>query len=201
MTSTLVSKKTGTPLIKVGEKTTTPTTDSAAKVVKIDKRAVRLAQNEEYLKDKNVSAFIEMIAWAEGGGYDFKYGAIKGLKNDPWRFSDYSTHPGAGKGGKTTAAGMYQITIDTWKDHAVRAMGLTDFSPHTQDLIAVNLLRRVGVIDAVVNGDFQTAAAGASHPWASLAQGSGLPNRYPPQPYKAYEEMLAKYKELGGTAK
>lgn len=50
-----------------------------------------------------MSAFLKAIGEAEGGGYDFKYGAVRGKRNDPWRFSDFSTHPGPGFGGRTTA--------------------------------------------------------------------------------------------------
>lgn len=189
------------PLIRVGEATTTPAGNSEPKKIKVDTQAVRREQNEEYLKSSNVKAFLGMITWAEGGGYDFKYGAVAGKKNDKWRFTDYSTHPGKGVDGHTTAAGAYQITKDTWMDHGIKMMGLTDFSPHTQDLIAVDKLRRMKVIDALVDGDFQAAMKGASQPWAALPQGPGLGNRYPAQPYKAYETALEKYKELGGVAK
>ena len=103
-----------------------------------------------------MAAFLKAIGEAEGGGYDFKYGAVKGKRNDPWRFTDTSTHPGPGFGGKTTAAGMYQITIDTWRDHGGK-MGLTDFTPTTQDLIAVEMLRSLGVIDNIEAGDIAGA--------------------------------------------
>ena len=55
-----------------------------------------MAENREHLKNANIQAFLRAIADAEGGGYDFKYGAVKGKKNDPWRFTGYSTHPGPG---------------------------------------------------------------------------------------------------------
>ena len=74
----------------------------------------RVAENEAHLAHPNIAAFLKAIAAAEGGGYDFKYGALKGRSNDRWRFTDTSTHPGPGIDGKTTAAGMYQITRPTW---------------------------------------------------------------------------------------
>jgi hypothetical protein len=55
-----------------------------------------------YQADPNAAAYLKAIAASECGGYDFKYGAVKGKKNDPWRFTDTSTHPGAGFGGRTT---------------------------------------------------------------------------------------------------
>lgn len=147
--------------------TTTPRESVDAKVIRIQlKQSTRRAENEELLANGNVAAFIKAIAAAEGGGYDFKYGALKGKRNDPWRFSDYSTHPGPGKGGKTTAAGMYQINIATWRDHAGK-MGLTDFTPKTQDLIAVEILRSIGVIDKIKTGDVAGAMPRAAVKWAA----------------------------------
>lgn len=158
----------------------------------------RLLENKAYLVDPNVKAFLQAIGEAEGGGYDFKYGAVKGKKNDPWRFSDTSTHPGFGSGKKSTASGMYQITIATWRDHGQDRMGLTDFSNETQDLIAVNLLRSVGVIENIRNGDIGTALSKASRKWAALPQGKDQGNRYPEQPYMPYDEFVGHYKRFGG---
>ena len=189
---------TNTKMVKVGTGHTTSLSDKTPQVVKVDMRPIRLAQNREYLKNANVKAFLGSIAWAEGGGYDFKYGAVQGRKNDKWRFTDFSTHPGPGADGKTTAAGMYQITKDTWKDHGINGMGLIDFSPDTQDLIAVNLLRRMGAVDALLKDQFGIAMSKASWPWAALEQAQGKGNRHPGQPYKKYEDTRAKYLELGG---
>lgn len=91
-------------------RTTTPSNDSEAKKVKVKlSKEQRLAENREALKNANVQAFLKAIADAERGGYDFKYGALKGRRNDPWRFTDYSTHPGPGSGGVTTAAGCTKL--------------------------------------------------------------------------------------------
>lgn len=182
-------------------RTTTPTKDDEAKVVRIAlNRKTCLEENSAYLADANVAAFLKAIGEAEGGGYDFKYGAVKGKRNDPWRFTDTSTHPGPGFGGKTTAAGMYQITIDTWRDHGGK-MGLTDFTPTTQDLIAVEMLRSLGVIDSIKAGDIAGAMPQAAKKWAALPMGPGLKNRYPPQPYMDYDTFLATYKASGGSVK
>jgi muramidase (phage lysozyme) len=182
-------------------KTTTSTESSEAKAVRIAlKKKTRLEENLEYLADANVVAFLKAIGEAEGGGYDFKYGAVKGKRNDRWRFTDTSTHPGPGFGGKTTAAGMYQITIDTWRDHGGK-MGLIDFTSKTQDLIAVEMLRSLGVIDNIKAGDVAGAMPQAAKKWAALPMGPGLANRYPPQPYVDYDTFLVSYKAAGGTTK
>lgn len=182
-------------------RTTTPSADAKAKVVRIKPtKEERLAEKKETLKNANVQAFIKAIAKAEGGDYDFKYGAIKGKRNDPWRFSDYSTHPGAGFRG-STAAGMYQITKDTWHDHGETAMGLTDFTPQTQDLIAVDMLRSVGVIDKIKAGEIAESMAPAARKWAGLPEGPGRGNHYPPQPFVSYETFVQSYIGFGGSTK
>lgn len=185
-------------LVKVGTGHTTPLDDKKPQTIKVDYLPIRKAENEEYLKNANVKAFLGAIAWSEGGGYDFKFGAVEGRKNDKWRFTDFSTHPGAGSDGRTTAAGMYQIKKDIWHAHGVKGMGLTDFSSNTQDLIAISLLRESGAMTPLLQSDFSGAMKHASHRWAALEQGSGLGNFYKPQPYKKYEDTRAKYLELGG---
>lgn len=156
----------------------------------------RLALNRESLKNPNVQAFLKAIAQAEGGDYDFKYGAIRGKKKDPWRFTNFSTHPGVGYDGKTTAAGMYQINEVTWKDHGARRMGLTDFTPETQDLIAVSILGKA--VESIKAGDIDSGLEHASFQWAALPQGPGKPGRYK-QPYIEYEKFKASYLSAGGT--
>lgn len=196
-----VTSPSGRILHHQASKTTTVRESSDAKVVRIAlKRKTRLEENEAYLANANVAAFLKAIGEAEGGGYDFKYGAVKGKRNDPWRFTDMSTHPGPGYGGKTTAAGMYQITIDTWRDHGGK-MGLTDFSSRTQDLIAVEMLRSLGVIDNIQAGDIAGAMPQAAKKWAALPMGPGLENHYPPQPYMNYDTFLTTYKAAGGLTK
>ena len=201
MTDTVTSP-TGKVLHKGATKNTTLKESAEAKAVRIKLlKNKRLEENKEYLANPNVSAFLKAIAFAEGGGYNFKYGAIKDKKNDKWRFTDFSTHPGAGFGGVITAAGMYQITIDTWVDHGKKAMGLTDFTPATQDLIAVDLLRSVGVIDKIKDGDIAGSMSPAARKWSSLPKGPGLPNWYPPQPYIKFEDFENSYKSYGGKTK
>lgn len=181
--------------------TTTPKESAEAKEIRILlNKKTRLEENEEYLANANVAAFLKAVSEAEGGGYDFKYGAVKGKRNDPWRFTDTATHPGAGYGGKTTAAGMYQITVDTWHQHG-GAMGLTDFTPKTQDLTAIEILRSCGVIDKIKEGDIAGAMPQSAKKWAALPKGPGLGNHWPPQPYVSYENFLATYKAAGGTVR
>lgn len=80
-------------------------------------------------------------------------------------------------------------------------MGLTDFPPKTQDLIAVEMPRSLGVIDNIKAGDVAGAMPQAAKKWAALPMGPGLANRYPPQPYTDYDTFLVTYKAAGGSVK
>lgn len=196
MSSTITSPS-GRILHHRATKITTLHEDAEAKVVRVKRdKEKRLAENQEYLKNRNVQAFLKTIAEAEGGGYDFMYGAVKGKKKDPWRFTDSSTHPGPGYHG-STAAGMYQITKETWRDHGINAMALTDFKPETQDLIAVEMLRSIGIIEKIKAGEIADSMAPAARKWAALPEGPGKGNHYPPQPYVSYEKFIQSYKSFG----
>jgi muramidase (phage lysozyme) len=160
--------------------------------------ACRLRENRTLLAHPNMQAFLKAIAEAEGGGYDFKYGAVRDKRDDRWRFTDFTTHPGAGRGGSVTAAGMYQETRPTWREMSAK-MGLDDFSPGTQDLVAVEILRTIGAVDDILRGDLAAALDKASRRWSSLPRGKGRPGRYPPQPSIAFETFEAHYRTAGGV--
>ena len=155
---------------------------SAEKQEQIRLRAAeRLAEDRESLKNPKVRAFLDTVAETEGGEYHFKYGAVKGLENDPWRFTDESTHPGWGRGGKRSPAGRYQMTIGTWREHKNK-VGLDDFSPATQDVLAIEELRSAKALDAVKAGHFDAAVLEidkknkrASGKWESLPSSKASP--------------------------
>jgi muramidase (phage lysozyme) len=201
MATDIILSPSGKKLLRRTSASTTSKESSEAKTIRISQlKAARLAENEVLLENQNVSAFLKAIAVAEGGGYDFKYGAVKGKRNDPWRFTDFSTHPGAGYGGRTTAAGMYQLTFDTWRQFSEK-MGLSDFTPKTQDLIVVEMLRTINVIEKIKIGDIAGAMQPAASKWAALPMGPGMSNRYPPQPLMKFEDFLKNYQANGGNLK
>lgn len=74
---------------------------------------------------------LNAIAGTESPGYD--------VMNGGQRFADMSQHPlrkgQAAKGGTTSASGRYQFVRATW-ERAAKALGLTDFSPVSQDRAA-----------------------------------------------------------------
>jgi muramidase (phage lysozyme) len=198
---TAPSNQIGTKISNAASEMVTKANNPQGSSSQTAQQLARLKANKEVLANPNVSAYLKAIASAEGGGYDFKYGAFKGKKNDPWRFTDFSTHPGTGLGGVNTAAGMYQITKDTWTDHGEKMMGLTDFTPATQDLIAVDMLRRNGTLDKIMNGDIAGSMSQNAPSWSSLPQGPGMPGYWPKQPYLNYQDFLQSYKNFGGTVK
>lgn len=122
-------------------------------------------------------AFLDAIAARESGGrFNVMYGGQT--------FSDYSRHPGVyntiqsgpNRGQKSSAAGGYQFLESTWNDQA-KKLGLTDFSPQSQQLAAWDLAKTnyPGNLDAVLStGNANDAALAASKlhsTWTSLPGG------------------------------
>lgn len=201
MTARTLTSPSGRTLQHVASRRTTPAEDRAAKELRVlASTQKRLAENREYLKNANVRAYLAAIAAAEGGDYDLMYGGVRGKKNDKWRFSDFSTHPGPGIDGRTTAAGRYQINKINWKENGEKKMGLTDFSNETQDLIAVESIRYAHAIDDVIAGNIEPAARKTSTVWAAIPKGPGLPNDAG-QPYMPYDKFLQAFKDNGGIAR
>ncbi|MET3133638.1 muramidase (phage lysozyme) [Oxalobacteraceae bacterium GrIS 1.11] len=165
----------------------TPKSHTAPISVPVDKKKIRREENEEYLKNENVKAFLAMTGKSEGGDYHAKFGW---LKNKPdWVFTDESTHPGAGNGGKTTAAGLYQINNACWTEHGIKSQGLSDFSPHTQDMISVDNLRAYHSIQFIIDGDIKSAINKLKeNQWTSFKT-------------HKYEVLEGWYEEAGGKVK
>lgn len=136
--------------------------------------------------EANVKKFLDFLGRAEGADYNTIVGGGK--------FSDFRAHPRVigltTKEGTSTAAGKYQIVGTTYDDIAPK-IGVRDFSPDSQDKIAIELIRRKGALEDVRNGNFQAAVAKLGGIWASL----------PSSPYsqpKRSPEWVAK--ELGDGA-
>jgi lysozyme len=143
------------------------------------------------VNDPNVRAFLWMIRTGEGtanaNGYTTFFGGS--------HFSDLSKHPNVahtGGGYTSTAAGAYQFVYGTWTE-AQAALGLPDFSPASQDLAAVWLIKRRGALADVLAGRIATAIGKCNKEWASLA---GSPYG---QPTLTIADDLAAYVNAGGN--
>ena len=142
----------------------------------------------------NVLAFLDMLAWSEGtsiskytrdDGYDVIVGGIDLTPNDgvddaPDSFRDYSRHPGwlitvNRRGLRSTAAGRYQLLYRYWKHYRIQ-LGLPDFGPISQDLIAIQQIRERGALPMIRAGLLADAVSRCSNIWASLP-GAGYGQR------------------------
>lgn len=153
--NTEVISPNGKRLRKAATRTTTPGENSNAKEVRLSKLKRRIEENTQYLEDSNVKAFLVMIGKSEGGDYHAKFGWD--AKHPELIFTDESTHPGWGLDNKSTASGLYQINDACWREHGIKAQGLADFSPHTQDLIAVETIRYRKAMPDVQAGKLKSA--------------------------------------------
>jgi muramidase (phage lysozyme) len=102
------------------------------------------------------------------------------VKNGGALFAGYGSFPDyIGRGGTSTASGKYQFTSGTWKE-AAAALGLTDFSPASQDKAAWWLANRTYLQNAhrdlasdLAQGGHEAGIAAALRGrWPSLPGGS-----------------------------
>ena len=122
---------------------------------------------------RNLSAFLDMLAVSEGtsnspttrdDGYDQIVGRTV--------FHSYATHPNIlvrlpKLGISSTAAGRYQLLARYWVAYKSR-LHLSDFSPRSQDLIAIQQIRERHALPDIEAGRLDDAIAKVSNIWASL---------------------------------
>lgn len=113
-------------------------------------------------------------------------------------FTDYSDHPRKlvtlHPKLKSTAAGRYQL-LSRWWDAYRKQLGLKDFSPKSQDAVALQQIKERGALPMIDRGDIRQAIDRCSNIWASLP-GAG----YGQFEHKA-DSLIAKFKEAGGTVR
>jgi muramidase (phage lysozyme) len=150
----------------------------------------------------NERAFLSMIAFAEIGpdllaishrGYNVLVGSTAA---NPKLFHDYSDHPrvivNVRPGLYSTAAGRYQILKRTFDAYKTR-LELPDFSPASQDAIAMQLIRECGAIKDINAGRITEAIKKVKSRWASMP-GAG----YKDQNEQKMADLVNAYKEAGG---
>lgn len=143
-------------------------------------------------------AFLDTLAWSEGTdklgqptnnhGYDVIVGGSL--------FTSYADHPRKlidlpRLKIKSTAAGRYQLLARYW-DAYRKQLGLKDFSPASQDAVALQQIKERRALDLIDNGNIRQAIDRCSNIWASLP-GAG----YGQHEHKV-ENLLKKFKEAGG---
>lgn len=132
--------------------------------------------------DPKLKSFLDLIAWSEGtstsritknDGYDVIVSGVDG----PSIFTSYADHPFAS--GRpavvvrkeplltSTAAGRYQILLHWWQQYKAM-LHLPDFSPASQDAVAIQQIRERGGLAKIEAGDIQGAIAACSNIWASM---------------------------------
>jgi len=128
----------------------------------------------DQLGGQNIAAFLDMIAASEIGsallaesddGYNILVGSTT---SHPLLFTDYSQHPNIlSQACNSTAAGLYQL-LHRYAVSYIASLKLPDFSPASQDAIAVEQIKERGAIPHILVGDFATAVQLCSNIWASL---------------------------------
>lgn len=139
--------------------------------------------------DMNTKAFLMALRVGEGAADANGYRRLCGGGN----FDNFAKHPalagwrglplsdalcdGAGvpRGSVSTAAGAYQINKPTWLRLAAK-LGLTDFSPASQDAAAMQLIAEKGATADVSAGRTASAVYKIRRIWASLP-GAGYGQR------------------------
>ncbi|MBU9608259.1 glycoside hydrolase family 104 protein [Burkholderia multivorans] len=121
----------------------------------------------------NRCAFLDMVAWSEGTsripGSDDGYRVLVGATPDkPLTFASYAAHPDIlNRALNSTAAGRYQLLYRYWLAYRT-SLRLTDFSPLSQDRIALQQIREKGALTLIDAGSFTKAVQLCSGIWASL---------------------------------
>lgn len=126
---------------------------------------------------QNRAAFLDMLAYSELGPKllslsDNGYNVIVGsTPANPILFTSYSDHPRKvvqiNAKLKSSAAGRYQL-LARYFDAYKKTLGLTDFSPASQDAIALRQIQERKAITDIDAGRFDEAVAKVSNIWASL---------------------------------
>ncbi|MNM83533.1 Phage lysozyme [compost metagenome] len=147
---------------------------------------------------RNVTAFLQMLAWSEGTdngrqptrdrGYDVIVGGQL--------FRSYADHPRVlvdlpKLGIQSTAAGRYQL-LRRYYDAYRKTLNLRDFSPLSQDLIALQQIRERRALPLIQAGRITEAIAKVRNIWASLP-GAGYG-----QHEQKLDRLLDVYRQAGG---
>lgn len=145
----------------------------------------------------NLKAFLDTIAFSEIGAdllakSDNGYNVIVGGK----LFTGYHDHPRIlvdlpKLGVKSTAAGRYQL-LARYYDAYKKSLGLPDFSPASQDAIAIQQIRERHALPLIESGKIADALGFVKNIWASL------PGANYGQHENKMQALLTAYTNAGG---
>jgi len=111
----------------------------------------------------NVEKFLKLITFTEGTDRQkTPYNELFGFTN----FVGYDAHPNIlirASNYSSTAAGRYQILKRTAK-----MLKMKDFTPESQDLAAIQLIKQAGAYNFVLAGEWEKAILKTNKVWASL---------------------------------
>lgn len=156
--------------------------------------------------NSNRLAFLDMIAFSEGtstvkdsdNGYNVIVGrALFDTHDTPEMFDDYADHPRKyvylpKLKIKSSAAGRYQLLAKYFDAYKVQ-LNLPDFSPDSQDKIALQQIKECKALDDIDSGRFELAVKKCSRIWASF------PNAGYGQHENNLEKLKLAYLKAGGT--
>jgi muramidase (phage lysozyme) len=154
--------------------------------------------------DNKIKAFLDLVAFSEGtstseltkqDGYDVNVSGIHG----PSVFDGFAKHPFE-DGGEvivregppvlaSTAAGRYQLLARYWLDYKAQ-LHLPDYSPVSQDAVAVQQISEREGLALIEAGDIEGAIKACSNIWASF------PGNDYGQGGKSLATLVEKYNEL-----
>lgn len=147
----------------------------------------------------NLKAFLDMLAFSEIGpallaksdnGYDVLVGSTP---RQPLLFDSYVDHPGIlNKACNSTAAGRYQL-LKRYAFAYTKLLSLPDFSPASQDAIAIQQIKERKALPLIEAGKIPEAIAACSNIWASLP-GAGYG-----QHENELDKLIAAYVAAGGV--
>jgi muramidase (phage lysozyme) len=114
---------------------------------------------------KNIEKFLMLITFTEGTDRQkTPYNELFGFTN----FAGYSKHPEIlikSANYSSTAAGRYQILKNTAK-----MLKMVDFTPESQDLAAMQLIKNAKAYQLIIDGNFKEAILKCNRIWASLPE-------------------------------
>lgn len=157
--------------------------------------AASLSEIENSDQRANAKAFLDVIGMSEGANYN----TLVGHGSFNKKVTDLSRHPnviGMRTGdGPSTAAGKYQITGTTWR--SLSHGGKAAFTEENQDAAAIELLKRRGAWNDVLNGNWEAAVAKLGNEWQSLPSGTSI--HQGKRSWSQFRKYLATAKANQGT--